>query len=59
MKARKWKMWASYMPGAKLPVVCLTKWGANNHKRAQEQPERQVFEVEVRELPRRRKGGKR
>ena len=52
-------MWASYFPGAKLPVVCGSEWAADYHKRAQEQPERQVFEVEVRKLTKRRKGGKR
>lgn len=55
MKLKKWKMWASYLDGARLPVVCFSKWEADYHKRAQSQPAQRVFRVEVRELPRGRK----
>jgi hypothetical protein len=54
-KPRVWKMWASYLPGARLPHVVGSWWEANHHVKAQEQPERKVIRVEVIKIVRKKK----
>ena len=52
MKARKWKMWAVYDKENRLIIVRM-------FRDAYSLQGREKFRVEVRELPKRRKGGKR